>query len=346
MAEITVSGGVTATLTPIFTLWYGHKDITWDIAPYVTSISYSDSIKNESDVIAITLEDTAGRWLNEWYPGKGDTLALHLGYQGEDLLNCGIYTIDKIDIAAPPSTINIDGIATSVSKALRTKNSQGFEKTTLSAIASRIAQKHGLTLVGQIAPLTIDRVTQYAETDVAFLRRLASEYGYTVKVTAKELIFAHLPTLRCLAPLRTLKRTDVTHYTFKDTINRIYKNATVQHQNSQKKELVIYTHDSKEKASARGASTSADTLKLNSRAPDAGAAQAKATAALDSHNEYQQTGTLTMMGCPQLTAGNKIELSEFGVLSGQWLIDKSMHKFTRSGYTTEIDISRGPATSQ
>ncbi len=70
MAEITVSGGVFATLTPIFTLWYGHKEITYDIAPYVTSISYSDSIKNESDVIAIALEDSAGRWVNEWYPGK------------------------------------------------------------------------------------------------------------------------------------------------------------------------------------------------------------------------------------------------------------------------------------
>ncbi|MBJ2400187.1 phage late control D family protein, partial [Salmonella enterica subsp. enterica serovar Enteritidis] len=146
---------------------------------------------------------------------------------------------------------------------------------------------------------------------------------------------------------KTLRRTDVSHYTFNDTINRIYKNATVQHQNSKQKELVIYTHDSQEKAPARGAATSADTLKINSRAPDTGAAQAKANAALDSHNEYQQTGTLSMMGCPQLTAGNKIELSDFGVLSGQWLIDKSMHKLTRSGgYTTEIDISRGPATSQ
>lgn len=115
----------------------------------------------------------------------------------------------------------------------------------------------------------------------------------------------------------------------------------MQHQNSKQKELVIYTHDSQEKAPARGAATSADILKINSRAPDTGAAQAKANAALDSHNEYQQTGTLSMMGCPQLTAGNKIELSDFGVLSGQWLIDKSMHKLTRSGgYTTEIDISR------
>lgn len=202
MAEISVTGGVFATLTPIFTLWYGHKDITYDITPYVTSISYHDSIKNESDTIAITLDDTDGRWIKEWYPGKGDTLALHMGYQGEKLLDCGQYIIDKIDISAPPSTVNIDGIATSVNQALRTRNSQGFEETTLSAIASRIAQTHGLKLVGKIEPLTIDRVTQYGETDVGFLKRLASEYGYAVKVTTKELIFSHLPTLRCLAPVK------------------------------------------------------------------------------------------------------------------------------------------------
>ncbi|MDP4371207.1 phage protein D, partial [Escherichia coli] len=145
-----------------------------------------------------------------------------------------------------------------------------------------------LKLVGKIEPLTIDRVTQYGETDVGFLKRLASEYGYAVKVTTKELIFSHLPTLRCLAPVKTIDRKDVSHFTFKDTINRIYKNATVQHQNSKKKELVIYTHDSQQKPSTRGVGTSADTLKLNSRAPDVGAAQAKANAALDSHNEYQQ----------------------------------------------------------
>lgn len=70
MAEISVTGGVFATLTPIFTLWYGHKDITYDITPYVTSISYHDSIKNESDTIAITLDDTDGRWIKSGIPAK------------------------------------------------------------------------------------------------------------------------------------------------------------------------------------------------------------------------------------------------------------------------------------
>ncbi|WP_139761946.1 contractile injection system protein, VgrG/Pvc8 family, partial [Salmonella enterica] len=74
--------------------------------------------------------------------------------------------------------------ATSVNNALRTKSSRGFESTTLAAIAGRIAKKHQLKLVGSIESIKIDRVTQYAETDVGFLRRLASEYGYAVKVVS------------------------------------------------------------------------------------------------------------------------------------------------------------------
>lgn len=71
--------------------------------------------------------------------GKGDTLALRPGYRGEDLLDCGIYVIDKIDISAPPSTVNIDGIATSVSKALRTKTAVALRRLRFppSPVASR-----------------------------------------------------------------------------------------------------------------------------------------------------------------------------------------------------------------
>jgi phage protein D len=56
--------------------------------------------------------------------------------------------------------------------------------------------KHQLKLVGSIESIKIDRVTQYAETDVSFLRRLASEYGYAVKVVSDQLNFSHLATLR------------------------------------------------------------------------------------------------------------------------------------------------------
>ncbi len=82
-------------------------------------------------------------------------------------------------------------------------------------------------------------------------------------------------------------------------------------------------------------------LKLTAAsAPDS--ARIKADSALARHNEYQQNGSLTLTGTPQLTAGNKIELVGFGQLSGPWLIITARHAFERnSGYTTELEVARG-----
>ncbi|EIL8914902.1 phage late control D family protein [Salmonella enterica] len=355
MAEVSSSQassaltGVSDVLSPVFTLWYLKKNITSDITPYVTRITYSDNIKNESDTIEVELDDTDGRWLDAWYPGKGDTLTLKVGYQGEKLLSCGTFSIDEIEVSSPASVVSIRGVATSVNSALRTKSSRGFEGTTLAAIAGRIAKKHQLKLVGSIEAIKIDRVTQYAETDVAFLRRLASEYGYAVKIVSDQLIFSHLATLRSQEPVRQLKPQDVARYSLRDTINRVYKSARVKHQKSSTKKLIVYEADGGTSESSKqtkgGKVTSADRLQVNSRVSDPDSARIKADSALASHNEYQQSGSLTLMGASQLTAGNKIELSGFGQLSGPWLITTARHTLDRSsGYVTELDVARGPVT--
>lgn len=355
MAEVSSSQassaltGVSDVLSPVFTLWYLKKNITSDITPYVTRITYSDNIKNESDTIEVELDDTDGRWLDAWYPGKGDTLTLKVGYQGEKLLSCGTFSIDEIEVSSPASVVSIRGVATSVNSALRTKSSRGFEGTTLAAIAGRIAKKHQLKLVGSIEVIKIDRVTQYAETDVAFLHRLASEYGYAVKIVSDQLIFSHLATLRSQEPVRKLKPQDVARYSLRDTINRVYKSARVKHQKSSTKKLIVYEADGGTSESSKqtkgGKVTSADRLQVNSRVSDPDSARIKADSALASHNEYQQSGSLTLMGASQLTAGNKIELSGFGQLSGPWLITTARHTLDRSsGYVTELDVARGPVT--
>ncbi|MCU8587607.1 contractile injection system protein, VgrG/Pvc8 family [Erwinia pyrifoliae] len=342
--------GISNVLSPVFTLWYLQKNITSDIAPYVTRVTYSDNIKNESDTIEVELDDTDGRWMDKWYPGKGDTLTLKMGYQGEKLLSCGTFSIDEIEVSSPASVVAIRGVATSVSNALRTKSSRGFENTTFAAIASRIAKKHQLALVGSIEAIKIDRVTQYAETDVGFLRRLASEYGYAVKVVSDQLIFSHLATLRSQEPVKQLTPQDVARFSLRDTINRVYKSAKVKHQKSSSKKLIVYEADGGTDESNKllngGKVTSADSLKVNSRVSNQDSARIKAHSALARHNEYQQSGSLTLMGTPQLTAGNKIELVGFGRMSGQWLITTARHAFDRnSGYVTELGVGRGPLTS-
>lgn len=78
--------------------------------------------------------------------------------------------------------------------------------------------------MGSIESIRIDRVTQYAETDVGFLRRLASEYGYAVKVVGDQLIFSSGHT----APVgagQAVKTAGCGPLSLRDTINQVYKSA-------------------------------------------------------------------------------------------------------------------------
>ncbi|EFR3656907.1 phage protein D [Salmonella enterica] len=337
---------------PAYRLVYNQKDITHDVSVYVTSITYTDKLSGESDEIQVDLEDSEGRWRDAWYPGKGDTLTLYMGCAGENLREFGTFSVDEIELSGPPDSVSLRGLATSVTAALRTKNSRGFENTTLAAIAQRIAGKHHLQLQGQIEPLTLDRVTQYDETDLAFLKRLAGDYGYMVKVTHTHIIFSSLDALREAAPVFTFTRRDISRYSVRDTINRIYKGAKHRSQNSRTKQVVTYQADGGEStttvsAATRGHSTSADTLTLSGRTGNQGTAARRTRAALNLKNQYQKVATLSMEGNVRLRAGHNVTLTGFGASDGKWLTGSVRHSMTRSGgYIMDVEVVRGPVAKK
>ncbi|ECX9223027.1 phage protein D [Salmonella enterica] len=350
---VAVSADMTAPVPqPAYRLVYNQKDITHDVSVYVTSVTYTDKLSGESDEIQVDLEDSEGRWRDAWYPGKGDTLTLYMGCVGENLRECGTFSVDEIELSGPPDNVSLRGLATSVTAALRTKNSRGFENTTLAAIAQRIAGKHHLQLQGQIEPLTLDRVTQYDETDLAFLKRLAGDYGYMVKVTHTHIIFSSLDALREAAPVFTFTRRDISRYSVRDTINRIYKGAKHRSQNSRTKQVVTYQADGGEStttvsAATRGHSTSADTLTLSGRTGNQGTAARRTRAALNLKNQYQKVATLSMEGNVRLRAGHNVTLTGFGASDGKWLTGSVRHSMTRSGgYTMDVEVARGPVAKK
>lgn len=350
---VAVNADMTAPVPqPAYRLVYNQKDITHDVSVYVTSVTYTDKLSGESDEIQVDLEDSEGRWRDAWYPGKGDTLTLYMGCAGENLRECGTFSVDEIELSGPPDNVSLRGLATSVTAALRTKNSQGFENTTLAAIAQRIAGKHHLQLQGQIEPLTLDRVTQYDETDLAFLKRLAGDYGYMVKVTHTHIIFSSLDALREAAPVFTFTRRDISRYSVRDTIHRIYKGAKHRSQNSRTKQVVTYQADGGEStttvsAATRGHSTSADTLTLSGRTGNQGTAARRTRAALNLKNQYQKVATLSMEGNVRLRAGHNVTLTGFGASDGKWLTGSVRHSMTRSGgYTMDVEVARGPVAKK
>jgi phage protein D len=202
---------------PVFVLSYEQKNITSDITPYVRSVTYTDYLSGQSDELEVELEDADGRWVRNWYPGKGDTLSLKIGYEAAPLLPCGAFEIDEIEFAQPPATVSIRGLATGIKKSVRTRVGRAYENTTLAAIAQRIAKRNKLTLTGKIRDIRIDRVTQYQERDVEFLTRLAREYGYAFKIVGRKLVFTELADLRDGGTVATFKATDLIAIRLRDT---------------------------------------------------------------------------------------------------------------------------------
>lgn len=107
---------------------YEGKDISADISPYLVSVGYTDRLSGESDELELRLEDTDGRWRGDWYPGKGDSLTVSIGYAGQELVSCGGFEIDEIELSFPPDEVSIRALATGISVSCRTRKSKGIRE--------------------------------------------------------------------------------------------------------------------------------------------------------------------------------------------------------------------------
>ena len=324
---------------PVFTVAYKMRDITAWLTPFLLSVSWtSDLDGDEADSVEISLEDSDGRWLGGWYPVKGDEIAVHIGYLGDALVPCGAFEIDEIGIDGPPTVVQIKALAAGVTKPLRTHEGQAYEDTSLAGIVREVAGRHGLTVVGDIEDIPIRRTTQMHEQDIKFLKRLAREYGYAFNVRGKKLTFTALEHLRSGKAVRVLRPGNLTRYAFRDRIKDTPKSASAKYLDPKTKKLVEFEVGSEADVVP---TTSADTLRLNSRAESAAQARAKSKAALRRAQDQATVCNCTLPGQPGLVAGVNVEVADFGRLSGVYQVWRSVHRIDRSGgYVTELELRR------
>lgn len=333
---------MTTARSPKFKIRYEGKDITTDLTPYLIAVDYTDKARGESDEIQITLEDTEGLWRNEWWPTKGDKLNLDFGYDGA-LTDAGTFTVDEIEVSGPPDTVNIRGVASWITTAMRTRESKAYEGQTLKQIAETVAKKNGLTLVGQILTLRIARSTQNQETDLAYLKRLADEFGYQFSIKGDKLVFVSIFDIEKGLPVVELSRTDLMSYSLRDKALATYKKAVVKYHDSKEKKVVEATVSDVENGGGEkfNEATAADTLEIRTKAENKEQAELKAKVALYRSRSNQVEGTLTVPGNPFLVAGNNFELTDMGQLSGKYQIIESRHSISKGGgYVTSLNIKR------
>ena len=325
---------------PRFVVNYNQRDITADLSPFLVGLSWTADLDGkEADSLEISVEDTDARWMSGWYPRKGDTLDLQIGYHGGVLLYCGSFEIDEIGLDGPPSKVDIKALAAAVMKPLRTHKGHAYENTTLAGVVRAVADRHRLQVVGEIEDIPVRRVTQAHEQDLKFLRRLAAEYGYAFNVRGNKLTFVALEALRAGPAVRVLRPADVGRYSFRDQIKDTPAHASVKHHDPATKATVTYSLDAEGAVVPR---TSADTLKhANKRAESPKQAKAKAKAALRRAQDKATVCAITMWGTTNLVAGVNVELEGWGQLSGRYQVARSTHRISRAdGYTTELELRR------
>jgi hypothetical protein len=83
-----------------------------------------------------------------------------------------------------------------------------------------------------------------------------------------------------------------------------------------------------------------DVLKINSRCENKEQAIIIAQVALATKNASKIEGTLSLIGTPDLVAGNNIEIKGIGNFSGKYHLTQVKHSIDKtSGYTTNLEVT-------
>jgi hypothetical protein len=333
-------------IQPRVKIIYAGKDITQDISKYLLSVEYTDNTSDESDEMSFSVEDTDGLWRCPWMPEKGDKVQMYIGYD-HDMLDCGKFTVDEIEMSGPPDVVSIRALASSISSPVRTKNSKAYEKQTLRQIANEIANKYGYKVVDNnsdkqaLDDIKIDRITQSRETDLAFLKRVADDYGIMFSLRDTNLVFSSIYDIEKTEPSGEIDRKNLMSYSVKDKATAVYKEAVVKHKSSKQNKVVESNVPTKFMYGGSGGgpdTKSEDTLEVRVKAEDKSQAEKKARAKLHKANSKEKEGSFALIGNPYFVAGNNFTLTGMGRLSGVWNVLKSTHKIDRSGgYTTDIE---------
>lgn len=326
---------------PDFIIGYEKKDITLAIKPYLISISYTDYLGEQSDELSVSFEDTDGRWLRNWYPEQGDLLSFSLGDQFTGLVNLGNFEIADIDYAFKPNVITLKALSTGITSASRTLQPKAYEKTTLEKIVQTVAARLQLVVKNPIAKLEIERITQYQESDVEFLARLAKQFGYTFKIVDKTLAFIANTELTAQEPVMELLPEDIESASFRDQIKGVPNEVVASGYDPKAKQVRTVKRKGQPLRPQSKQGASGDQLKIVANKGESHQQlAARADAALADARKCQVTGSLGLFGNVKLVAGQIIRLRGYGKMSGNYQIKQASHNLSRSsGYVTSLEIN-------
>lgn len=320
------------------TLKFNGDNVTTSLADYLESVTYEDVASGSSDSLEITLQNIDEKWLNGWYPTKGDTVSGKIKFAdwdtaGTDLsLSCGTFTLDEIKFYGNSKKAVFSCLSSPAKENFKSRSrTKTWESITIKNIAKEIANRYSLSLSYSGSTIKITEAEQN-EADSEFLYNLCEDYGLAMKVYKSKIVIYDQTTQEKTSSIATLKPASFVDndWTLIDSIYGTYTGARISYKSStDDDEISVYLGLKKETASG------ARVLRLTETASSASDAYYKAAAAVNLSNQEATTLTGSIWPNPKIVSGVCVKLSGFGELDGKYFVDKSTTEVGGSGGTKQ-----------
>lgn len=163
------------------------KSVSSDFLRRLSEIEITDRDGVTSDAVRLRLDDNPPAEI----PLPGAAIDVSLGYEG-NLVPMGRFIAEEIEVECLPYGITITGKAAEMggpAKAMRRRN---WDQATIADVVSDIAAELGVEPVvdAAIGAFRYDWIGQIAESNAAFLERLAERHGALFSIKGGRLVFA------------------------------------------------------------------------------------------------------------------------------------------------------------
>lgn len=322
---------------------YMGVDITKYIQSDLIGFKYTDNASENADDVEIELKDEKAKWLNDWFPGKGDIIkpkinTLNWHKDGEECsLYCGAFIVDEPEYSGRPRKMTLKGISIpSNTNFTSTKKSKAWENIKLSAIAQNIADSAGLDLFLDLNsdPL-YSRKDQSETSDMSFLADICKKEGLGFKVTDSKIVIYDEVKYEKKASIITLSESGglVNSYSFKTTLtNSSYAGCKIKYRNAKQGTVIDYLY------SIKDIEKDDKIYELNEIVTSLEEAMRLAEKTLRKLNKKEVTASLSVIGDLRCLGAVCVDLVGFGAFNGKYFIDKAAHSLPN--YNVDLEMHR------
>lgn len=325
-------------------LSFNGKNVSTKLADYLESVSCEDVASGSSDSIDITLQNIDMKWMNQWYPTKGDKISGSITFQdwnkdGENLkLDCGAFILDEVKFSGGPLKVSLGGVAIPANESFKVRErTKTWKNVTIKNIANEIAKRYGLSLSYSGPTITIASIEQSDKTDSAFLYDLCKKYGLSMKVFNNKIVIYDQTQQEKKAAVATITRESFIddEWDYTDSIEGTYTGARISYKSGEdNEEISVFLGLKAENAAG------SRVLNITEVAEDYDTAYYMAAAQVNQSNEDATTISGKIWANPKICAGICVTISGMGKADGKYFVDKSTVEVSDSRTTQTVELHK------